>query len=259
MDRFLGLKAAVAAMAIGTALGAFAPGWDNPARADDLKVYSPIVEEGEFAFETRGHVYNDSDDDQDGESVQRFALEYAPTSWWLTAVYGNFEKEAGGDFEYEATAWENIFQIFPQGSHWLDLGFYVEYEMAAMDGSPDELELKLLAEKNVGHLTFTVNPILEKELGANAEESTEFAYAARAKWRWMPELEPAIEAFGEIGEISDPEPMDEQRHQVGPVLLGKLPLGNRSALKYEAGYLFGLTEGSPDGAFKWLLEFEHHF
>jgi len=27
---------------------------------------------------------------------------------------------------------------------------------------------------------------------------------------------------------------------------------------YEAGYLFGLTDASPDGSFKWLIEYERH-
>ena len=250
----------VAALVIGATVAAFGTNYSHPARAADLKVYSPIVEEGEFAFEARGNVAIDNADNKDGAQDQRYALEYSPTSFWQTALYGNLVKEAEGSLKYDATAWENVFQIFPQGEKWLDLGFYVEYEVANQQGSPDALEWKILAEKNVGPLTFTVNPIFEKELGANATKSTEFKYAARAKWRFMPELEPAIEAYGDLGEISHIDPSSEQRHQIGPVLLGKFGLGNASALKYEAGYLFGLTrDGSPDGAFKWLLEFEHHF
>ena len=116
------------------------------------------------------------------------------------------------------------------------------------------------AEKDVGRLTVTVNPIFEKEVGDNASKTTEFKYAARVKWRLMPQLEPAIEAYGDIGEIRRLDPSNAQRHQIGPVLLGKFRLGDTSALRYEAGYLFGLTSGgSPDGAFKWLLELEHYF
>ncbi len=231
-----------------------------PVRAADLKVYSPIVEEGEFAFEARGNVEIDSDEDKSGAQNHRFEIEYTPTDFWHTALVGELEKEGNEGLRYEATAWENIFQLFPQGQQWLDLGLYVEYEHAKRRGSSDALEWKLLAEKSFGRLTLTANPIFEKEIGGNATKSVEFKYAARAKWRWMPELEPAIEVYGDIGEISNVDPSREQRHQIGPVLLGKIPLANRAALAYEVGYLFGLTrDGSPDGAFKWLVELEYHF
>jgi len=251
---------ATTAIAIGLAVATFGPGGGHRAHAADLKVYSPIVEEGEFAIEARGNVSIDSESAKDGAQDQRYSVEYSPTHFWHTALYGNLAKEAGGDLKYDATAWENIFQIFPQGEKWLDLGFYVEYEIANQDGEPDALEWKILAEKNIGPLTFTVNPIFEKEIGANATKSTEFKYAARAKWRLMPQAEPAIEAYGDIGEIRNLDRSSEQRHQIGPVLLGKFNLGDAMSLKYETGYLFGLTrDGSPDSAFKWLLEFERHF
>jgi hypothetical protein len=250
----------IAAAVIGMTLAAFGLGGGHQAYAVDLKVYSPIVEEGEFAIETRGNVEIDKSKNKNGAQDQRYAIEYSPTSYWHTALYGKLKKEPGGSLKYEATAWENVFQLFEQGEKWIDLGFYVEYEMAGQRGSPDALEWKILAEKSIGQLTFTVNPIFEKELGANATKSTELKYATRVKWRLMPQFEPAIEAYGDFGEINNFDSSSQQRHQIGPVILGKFKLGNDSALKYEVGYLFGLTRnGSPDGAFKWLLEFERHF
>lgn len=234
----------------------------SPGRADaaDLKVYSPTVEPGEFAIETRGNVTFDNNRARDNAQNFRHEIEYTPTDFWHTALIGEMNKEAEGSLKYEATAWENIIQFFPQGQQWLDLGLYVEYESAKQHGAADAVEIKLLAEKDVGPLTFTVNPIFEKEVGDNASKTTEFKYAARVRWRLMPQLEPAIEAYGDIGEIRRLDPDSEQRHQVGPVLLGRFQLGSTSALRYEAGYLFGTTSGgSPDGAFKWLLEFEHYF
>ena len=40
---------------------------------------------------------------------------------------------------------------------------------------------------------------------------------------------------------------------------GKFSLGKESSISYEFGYLFGLTDDSPDGTVKWLLEFEYEF
>ena len=50
----------------------------------------------------------------------------------------------------------------------------------------------------------------------------------------------------------------EQEHKLGPVLRGLIRLGTdlNMKLRYEAGYLFGLTSATPDGEIKWLLEIE---
>jgi hypothetical protein len=250
----------LSAPAVATAAAVIAAANAYPASGADLKVYSPIVEEGEIAIEARGNVAIDGNEDKNGAQNQRYEFEITPTDFWHTALVGELEKESDEGLKYTATAWENIFQIFPQGQQWLDLGAYLEYERADRRGSADAVEGKILAEKSFGPITLTLNPIFEKEVGANAGKSTEFKYAARVRWRLMPQIEPAIEAYGDIGEIEDIDPSAAQRHQIGPVVLGKLRLGDVTALRYEAGYLFGLTrDGSPDGAFKWLLELEYHF
>lgn len=247
--------AAVAVLvgAFGVALSA------PPSLAADLKVYSPIVEQGEFGFETRGNVAIDGDPGKGGAQTQVYEIEYTPTDFWHTALVGIVNKGAGGKLRYDATGWENIFQLVPQGKYWLDLGLYAEYETAHLKGGNDEVEFKLLAEKSFGPVTVTLNPIFEKALGYGAK-ATEVKYAAQVRWRLMPEFQPALEAFGDIGEIRNLDPPADQHHQIGPVALGAFRLGQRTALKYEAGYLFGLTrDGSPDGAFKWLLELEYRF
>ena len=42
----------------------------------------------------------------------------------------------------------------------------------------------------------------------------------------------------------------------GPVLVGGQFLGGVGKVKYEFGYLFGLTNGSPAGILRWRLELE---
>jgi hypothetical protein len=41
-----------------------------------------------------------------------------------------------------------------------------------------------------------------------------------------------------------------------PSVMGKLRSGQRTAFKYEAAVLFGLTEESPDNTVRFLLEYE---
>jgi hypothetical protein len=68
-----------------------------------------------------------------------------------------------------------------------------------------------------------------------------------------------FEAYGEIGEIHDAPPLQEQEHQIGPMLYGEIPLGGRSEVECNLGVLFGLTEDTPDYVLKWQLEFKLPF
>lgn len=254
-------KTALAVTPLAVVIGLFAAAsFPGTAKAGSLKVYSPIVEQGEYAIEVRGNVTQDSDPAKDGAYSQTTEFEVSPTSFWHTAILGKLKKAPSGSLQYTATAWENVFQLTPHGKYWADLGFYAEYALAQKGGAADTVEWKILAQKDVGRLTFTLNPIFETEVGSNRSGGTEFSYAARMKWRYMPQFEPAIEAYGGFGHIGSFDRRRDQSHQIGPVILGKLDVGPVGALKYELGYLFGLTNpGSADGAFKFLLEWERHF
>lgn len=249
-------KSAALVLAAGVAFGAAA----SPAEAADLKVYSPIIgPEGEVGLEGRGNWTVDDDDSLDDTLDQRYEVEWNVTDRWHTALIGKLKQSADGSLLYDATAWENIVQVFEQGERWLDFGLYFEHSAADDPDAADTIEFKPLLEKNAGPLTFTANPIFEKEVGDNSDESLVFEYAWQTKWRWRPEFEPGFEAFGKVGEINDAPRLDAQRHQIGPALFGKLGLNEMGALKYEFGWLFGLTDGSADGSLKWLLEYELPF
>jgi len=223
----------------------------------DHKVYSPVVEENVWELEARGQRTIDSDKNKDDAQDQIYELSYGVNSWWYTAIFGNLTKEPQGNIEYSATGLENIFQLTPQGEYWLDAGLYFEYARASSRHDPDEFEFKLLLEKQVAPLVLTANLIFNRDIGDNAGKGVGFEYALRANYPWKRGLQFGIEAFGEPGRLTGFEPTAEQTHSLGPVLSGKfnLPMipGN---FVYEAGYLFGLTEGSPSGEVKWGLEYE---
>lgn len=248
---------AVAAAVIGMLLFATA----HDARAE-FKVYSPYVEKGELELEARGTVASDNNEEIDGNKTFIYEVGYAPTEHWLTAVL--FEQEAeheegeSGDLKAEAVAWENIFQLTEPGQYWADVGAYIEYEKNLRDADVHKLEGKLLLEKSIGQFVFTANPIFSHEIGPVGEHGLEFEYAWATRYRWRPELEPGFEAFGGIGRIDDAASLSQQTHQIGPDIRGTFRVGGGKLL-YNVGYLFGLTEGSPEEAFKFELEYEHYF
>jgi len=226
----------------------------TPTTVNAKKVYSPIVEQGELEFEYILDYSLDSDPRIDGSARHQFELEYGVTDRWMTGVVGDFRKRRGQAFAYQGVKWENIYQLFEEGARWLDAGLYFEYIIPdASFNKPDVIELKLLLEKEQGRWIHTTNLILKKELGANAVNHTIAAYAWRSKWRWKKMIEPALELYGTIGELGNSTGgLSAQSHQIGPVLLGKLP----GSFSYQLGYLSGLTPASDKGMFKFVFGYE---
>ena len=232
--------------------------WSHDAQAG-FKVYTPYVEYHEFEIEYRPSVTIDGDDAKDNEQKHLLGLGYGVTEWWFTEVYAEWEREAGSGEEtaFEAFEWENRFQLTDPGEYWADLGLLVEYERTDDSNSPDKIELGLLAAKEVGKFNLAYNLVVEREVGTNASDDVELAQAFQVKYRLDPTFEPGIELYSEFGAIGDMPGVDEQEHYIGPVVEGKIPLGDSGTkLKYNVGYMFGLTDETPDGAVKAIVELE---
>lgn len=230
-----------------------------PARADH-KVYSPIVEQHVLELELRGDRSVDPARARNDQQSHLFELAYGVNSWWYTALFGVLDKPPQAGPQYSATAWENIFQLTPQGKYWLDVGAYFEYRKSHLSGEPDEFESKLLIEKDAGPLVLTANLIFNREIGNGAGKGVGFEYAARANYPWRRDIQFGVEAYGEPGRLTGFEPVSAQPHILGPVISGQFNIGRLPGVfGYNIGYLFGLTPGSANGTAKWELEYEIPF
>jgi len=219
------------------------------------KVYSPIVEGGELEFEWRGSYDFDDRDSKDGEQKQKYAIGYGVTDRWFTELYGEIEREAEQDeYDFTAIEWENRFQLTDQGQYWLDVGLYFAYETTVKEKTADKIEGKILLEKSFSDFTHTANITFEKQVGGGVEEETEAELAWSSRYRWKKYFEPGFELHSNFGELNEHKPYDEQKHQIGPVFYGKV-----GPVKYDIGYLFGITDPAPEGELKWIMEYEMHF
>lgn len=231
----------------------------RPALAD-FEIFSPTVEQGVLELEAFGQRSVDPNPDKNNEQVHKFEFSYGVISWWKTGVELKLKKEPQSNLTYDATEWENIIQLTPQGKYWLDFGLFLEYEHPVKHADPDEVQLRLLFEKEIEPLVVTVNANFSRTIGQNAGKGLEFGYAARAKYPWKRALQFGVEAFGEPGRLTGFETLSEQQHVIGPVLLGKFNVGGApGGFNYTAGYLFGLTSGTPKGTVKWKFEYEIPF
>jgi len=221
-----------------------------PYTASAKKIYSPIVERGEVALEYVLDVRFDGDQHVNQAARHQFELEYAMTSRWLTAIYGDFSRLPKQKFRYRGVKWENIYQLTGEGEHWLDAGVYLEYILpAASTNQADAIEFKMLLEKKTNALQHTFNITWKKELGAHAAGGMQTGYAWRTRWQWLDVFEPAIEYYASLGRLNHIKSFPQQSHQLGPVLHGHIA----GAFSYELGYLFGLTSSSDRGALKLIV------
>jgi len=221
------------------------------------KVYYPTVDQGETELEMRGHVTWDNDRDKQNEQTYKFGVGHGFTSYWFSEIYVEAEKPAGeSSYEIESYEWENLFQLTEQGKYWADWGFLIEYAKARDSDDPNKVELTPIMQTQFGKTLFTVNLKFERETGDNADDDWMQAYAWQLRWFGNPKLEFGVEGYGELGKVDNWNSWDEQEHQVGPAIFGKLKTDGGHAWKYRLALLAGLTSDTPNATLAGTLEYE---
>lgn len=210
-------------------------------------VYSPYVEEGEIELELMTDYAIDADEAKDETSSQKVAVGFTPNAWWKTEIGAKLEYEPGEKQNVSEIFFENIFQLTEKNEYWLNAGLYLEYAVA--DDHPDEIETKLLLSKDVGLWEVTTNIITNREIGSGSEDNWNWELASALDYRYSKLFGFGIEIYNEFGNFSDS--VSKQEHYAGPVFKGKW-----YGLKYDVGYLFGLTSETPDGTLKANIEIE---
>jgi hypothetical protein len=229
---------------------------------DLIKTYSPIVQPGVLEIETRAFTTVDRPKENDNPGGVLLELEYGVTNWWEVAPLVAWQQLPNSSFQYNITGIESVFQLTPQGKYFLDAGLYLEYDKSASSQQPDEVEAKLLLQKDFNPFLVLVNLVFNKEIGPAAERGIGFEYSTEATLPLFRNTAmnayAGLQAFGELGAIGgDFAPFTQQTHYAGPVLGGSVKLGSLpGALEFEVGYLFGLTGRSARGLPKAILEYE---
>lgn len=199
--------------------------------------------------------------DRKGLFAHSLELEYGLSNKFGIAAYFDFEDPKDGSLRYVRTkAIMAHYAFFEKGSRPLDIAIYLEYIINNNDYKDyEELEVRLILEKDIGAFRVDFNPIFEKKTsGSKAEEGLEFDYALGVYYSNNEEgiyssknliIQPGIEFYGKMGEISDIKPSGEQRHYIFPTL--DFFIGNR--LHWHTGVGFGLTDASDKVTVKSIL------
>lgn len=233
------------------------------ARAD-FHIRSPNeIDQGEFEIEHNGSATFDHNAEKGDAQSYTVEIGAGINSWWHPELELDLERDGGPNEPTRVTTgvFENTFRLTESGEGWVDVGLYAEYDFSTLKGAADAVEFGPLFQKDVGRTTHTLNLFLTKQIGASQDQhGFDFSYAWQSRWNvWRP-LSPALEVYGDAGPIDHVDPFKQQQLIAGPVAVGMYYLGNGlGKLKYEAGYLFGMTDASPAGTLRWKLEVEVPF
>jgi len=219
----------------------------------------PAVEYGERELELKAGTWKLRGDDPVRQSAAALSFGYGATPWWFTEVYANYLKESPDSFKYDAFEWENKFQLTEPNQYFVDVGLLAEIEVPrehAIEGY--ELKLGPLFQWDTGAVRWNANLFLARRFRGQPEEPrhTELSYQLQAKVPVRRGLEVGAQAFGELGPWNHWAPSDEQLHRIGPAVFGKVKLEGRQSIKWNAAYLFPLTDATPKNSFRFQVEYE---
>ena len=224
------------------------------AKAEDLKIRSPIIEAGEVEIEHNFTLGR-------GKTTAH-EIEYGITDWFKPGIEVEFAADPGQGLHYDATALEAFFQLTPQGKYWADLGIFVEYEQTGRTGDPRSIKFGPMVQKEIQlpglAMLNTANLFFTKDMGASSVGTPGMFVAAQSRLRLDPHFEPGIEYYGifTLGEHGE-----EPQHRLGPAVAGRIGFREfgvdaPGGIKYDAAYLRRVAGETDPSTFRVRFELE---
>jgi hypothetical protein len=218
-------------------------------------IFTPHVEQGEVELEFKyGQIRPANGGAKRRDHV--VGIGYGVTDWWFTEIAGKYKKVAPAGSAYDAFEWENKFQLTETGKYPVDLGLLVEIERPTDRTEGYEVKWGPLLQADFGKWQLNGNLFWERNHRNVAPGPTKLLHQEQVKYRWKPELEFGIQSFGEVGQWNAWLPRNQRQHSIGPALMGKIPLGDHHALKYDVAVLVGTTPATADRTLRLKAEYE---
>lgn len=219
-------------------------------------VITPSVEYGEREIDLKYGTEKFKDEGV-RESAGSIGFGYGLKPWWFTEAYLKYEKEGSGKTRYDAFEWENKFQLTEHNQYPVDLGFLVEVEVPR-ERREEGYELKFgpLFQADTGPLRWNANLLFERHYRGEEHSDMEMGYQLQSRYDFSGDFGVGVQAFGEMGKWNHWAPKSEQEHVAGPAIFGRVKLGGRNQIRYNAAYLFKASDGAPDNRFRLQVEYE---
>ena len=218
-------------------------------------VYTPAVEYGEKEIDFKAGSASKANDPR--ESAASIGFGYGAKQWWFTEFYLKYKRENNAGTHPDAVEWENRFQLTETGKYPVDVGFLLEIERPRDHSEGWEVTSGPLFQTDFGKIQLNANTLFRRNYRIDGLSQTQFLYQWQAKYRWRQQFEFGFQGFGEMGRWDQWVPESERTHRAGPAVFGKLPLGGRRAIKYNAAWLLGASTAAPNHTFRMQVEYEY--
>lgn len=220
-------------------------------------VFMPSVTYGEREIDFKFGKWKKPGDGREGAASIGFG--YGVTQKWFTEIYRKYENSSSEGTHFDAWEWENKFQLTEPGKYLIDVGAVIEIERPKNHAQGYEVLLGPLLQTEFGKVQFNANLLLEQHYRSDSAQRAQTRYQLQAKYRWRPEFEFGMQAFGNLHSWNHWDSIDPNSHRMGPAIFGKLPFGNRQAIRYNAAWLVstsGNSSGTPHQNLRLQVEYE---
>jgi hypothetical protein len=263
----------------------------TPALAE-FEIQESTIDPGEIQLQYRGAWHSgvpaaDLDDDVDLGLIidepealllqsHEFEFQMSVTSRWLLALTHAFAEPVGDHFQLAAIEFESQIEFIEREGDGVGLAIQGGMEKPVQEASekfdPD-FHFGPIVELSKSNFTLVTNPLFFKLIGdLNRQEGWGFEYGWQGRYEafggrlWL-----AVEMFGEIEDMSNAGPFDQQLHSLGPTFyytFGKDDdeegAGDEDEDIYQKsreltvslGAQFGLTKEASDVALKVFIGYE---
>lgn len=153
----------------------------RPARADHTEFFETYgyftARQGELELELWNDFFNQGRQQSEEEHAGHLlSLEYGINNRWMVEFYGEWRDNPNGHgFQYTRSKVETRYRLGDYHPNGINTALYLEYEKSHTPLFDDELEGKLILQRDFGQLTLAANAIFEKDLVPNSK--IEFGYA----------------------------------------------------------------------------------
>lgn len=217
------------------------------ARADGSvvdKVYHPYVQPLEQEIEYRFNYQKQANHPEDNWMAQKLGYGHSISDRFALEGYIIAERITPDDYHVRGYEIEARWMLTEQGEYSADWGLMFEFEKLQANDSY-ETSAALLMEKEFGPTSLTLNAVLVYEWGKQMENEFETQFRAQYRYRWLPEVQPALEVY-----------MGQGFHGAGPSLMGVHKFTSIQQLKWEAAVIFAIDNATVNNTLRFALEYE---
>ena len=231
--------------------------------AGDFKVRSPNIDYREVEFETNTATTFDKRPENKGRAGLTQEIGVGVLPFWFVELEAELGREPGEKWQFNATTIENTFMLTEQGKYWMDFGIFAEFSHARNFNNADTVKVGGLFLKRAYEVCKHVQCVSRKGSWPQCRYSGQPVVCVANTLSVRPVVPSRVsKSMAKSTTSSSAGKFDDRYLRLGPVVTGQYNLGEiggRGKLKYEVGYLVGVTTPTERGTLRTRLELEIPF